>query len=165
MCIHYAHKQADSPSAAPPSSLASLEGNSIRSTVRLTGVAKNTVTKLLVQAGKVVAEYQDGILRNLPCKRVQCDEIWSFVYGKDRNIPKVIRESSPFTVGSVWTWTCIDSDSKLMLSWFVGSRDEWSAAQFIKDVAARLANKVQMTTDGLKLYLNATEGAFGGEID
>ncbi len=142
-----------------------VEGNSIRSTVRLTGVAKNTVTKLLVQAGKVAAEYQDAILRNLPCKRVQCDEIWSFVYGKDRNIPKAIRESSPFTVGSVWTWTCIDSDNKLMVSWFVGSRDEWSAAQFIGDVADRLANKIQMTTDGLKLYLNATEEAFGGDID
>jgi len=90
---------------------------------------------------------------------------WSFVYGKDRNIPKEIRQSSPFTVGSIWTWTCIDSDSKLMLSWFVGVRDEWCAEQFIRDVAARLSDKVQMTTDGLKLYLNAVEGAFGGDID
>ncbi len=121
--------------------------------------------RLLADAGKVAAEYQDAILRNLPSKRVQCDEIWSFVYGKDRNIPREIRESSPFTVGSVWTWTAIDCDSKLMLSWFVGSRDEWSAEQFIRDLASRLADKVQMTTDGLKLYLNAIEGAFGGDID
>jgi len=142
-----------------------VEGNSVRSTSRLTGVAKGTILRLLVDAGKVAAEYQDGILRNLPCKRVQCDEIWSFVYGKDRNIKREVRESTPFTIGSVWTWTCIDSDSKLMLSWFVGSRDEQSAAQFISDVASRLSSKIQMTTDGLKLYLNAIEGAFGGAID
>jgi IS1 family transposase len=142
-----------------------VEGNSIRSTSRLTGVAKGTILRLLEQAGMVAAEYQDAVLRNLPCKRVQCDEIWSFVYGKDRNLPREMRESMPFTVGSVWTWTCIDSDTKLMVSWFVGSRDEWCAEQFIRDVSSRLASKVQMTTDGLKLYLNAIEGAFGGDID
>ena len=142
-----------------------VEGNSIRSTVRLTGVAKNTVTNLLVQAGKVAAEYQDGVLRNLPCKRVQCDEIWSFVYGKDKNIPREVRESSPFVVGSVWTWTAIDADSKLMVSWLVGQRNEQCAAEFINDLASRITGKVQMTTDGLKLYINAIEGAFGGAID
>ena len=142
-----------------------VEGNSIRSTVRLTGVAKNTVTNLLVQAGKVAAEYQDGVLRNLPCKRVQCDEIWSVVYGKDKNIPREVRESSPFVVGSVWTWTAIDADSKLMVSWLVGQRNEQCAAEFINDLASRITGKVQMTTDGLKLYINAIEGAFGGAID
>jgi IS1 family transposase len=142
-----------------------VEGNSIRATSRLTGVAKGTILRLLADAGTVAAEYQDAMLRNLTCKRVQCDEIWSFVYGKDRNITREIRETTPFTIGSVWTWTCIDSDSKLMLSWLVGSRDDRSATHFVRDIADRLANKIQMTTDGLKLYINAIEGAFGGDID
>jgi len=142
-----------------------VEGNSIRSTVRMTGVAKNTILRLLADAGEAAADYQDAILRNLSCKRVQCDEIWSFVYGKDKNLNHEMWDASPFRVGSVWTWTCIDSDSKLMVSWLVGSRDERNAAQFVKDIASRLAGKIQMTTDGLKLYVNAVEGAFGGNID
>src|SRR5260370_33788205 len=141
------------------------EGNSIRSTVRMTGVAKGTITRLLESAGKVCADYQHEVLRNLPCKRIQCDEIWSFVYGKGRNIPLAIRESTPFTVGSVWTWTAIDADTKLMVSWLVGNRDESNAEQFVRDLASRLAGRIQMTTDGLRLYVNAAEGAFGGDID
>src|SRR6266508_546219 len=93
-----------------------VEGNSIRSTSRITGVAKNTILRLLADAGTVAADYQDRILRNLPCQRIQADEIWSFVYGKDRNIPQDIRESTPFQIGSVWTWTAIDADTKLMVS-------------------------------------------------
>jgi IS1 family transposase len=142
-----------------------VEGNSIRSTVRMTGVAKNTIVRLLEDAGKTCAAYQDQMIRNVACKRVQCDEIWSFVYGKDRNIPREVRESSPFIVGSVWTWTAIDADTKLMVSWLVGQRNEECAAEFINDLASRIVGKVQMTTDGLKLYINATEGAFGGAID
>ena len=142
-----------------------VEGNSIRSTVRMTGVAKNTVTRLLIEAGTAATEYQDQMIRNVACKRIQCDEIWSFVYGKDRNISKEIRESSPFVVGSIWTWTAIEADSKLMVSWLVGQRNEACAAEFINDLASRIIGKIQMTTDGLKLYINAIEGAFGGAID
>ncbi|MEA2163232.1 MAG: hypothetical protein QOK37_1359 [Thermoanaerobaculia bacterium] len=142
-----------------------VEGNSIRSTVRMTGVAKNTIVRLLEDAGTAAAEYQDQMIRNIACRRIQCDEIWSFVYGEDRNISKEIRESSPFVVGSVWTWTAIDADTKLMVSWLVGQRNEACAAEFINDLASRIIGKVQMTTDGLKLYINAIEGAFGGAID
>jgi len=142
-----------------------VEGNSIRSTVRMTGVAKNTVTRLLIEAGTAATEYQDQMIRNVACKRIQCDEIWSFVYGKDRNIAKEIREASPFVVGSIWTWTAICADSKLMVSWLVGQRNEACAAEFINDLASRIVGKIQMTTDGLKLYINAIEGAFGGAID
>ena len=142
-----------------------VEGNSIRSTVRMTGVAKNTIVRLLKDAGETCAAYQDQVIRNVACRRIQCDEIWSFVYGKDRNIPREVRESSPFVVGSVWTWTAIDADSKLMVSWLVGQRNEQCAAEFINDLASRITGKVQMTTDGLKLYINAIEGAFGGAID
>jgi IS1 family transposase len=142
-----------------------VEGNSIRSTVRMTGVAKNTIVRLLKDAGETCAAYQDQVIRNVASRRIQCDEIWSFVYGKDRNIPREVRESSPFVVGSVWTWTAIDADSKLMVSWLVGQRNEQCAAEFINDLASRITGKVQMTTDGLKLYINAIEGAFGGAID
>lgn len=142
-----------------------VEGNSIRSTVRMTGVAKNTIVRLLKDAGEACAAYQDQVIRNVASRRIQCDEIWSFVYGKDRNIPREVRESSPFVVGSVWTWTAIDADSKLMVSWLVGQRNEQCAAEFINDLASRITGKVQMTTDGLKLYINAIEGAFGGAID
>jgi IS1 family transposase len=135
-----------------------VEGNSVRSTVRITGVAKNMVTKLLEIAGQVAADYQNQTLRNLTCKRIQCDEIWSFVYGKDRNITPAIRDRAPSLVGSAWTWTAIDADTKLMLSWMVGQRDEWTAESFIRDLAGRLSGRVQMTTDGLKLYINAIEG-------
>jgi len=142
-----------------------VEGNSIRAISRLTGVAKNTILRLLADAARVAADYQDGILRNLSCRRIQCDEIWSFVYGKDRNLDPQMVRNSPFTIGSVWTWTAIDADTKLMVSWLVGGRDDESAAQFVRDIAARVTGRIQMTTDGLALYLNAIEGAFFGGID
>ena len=138
------------------------EGNSIRSTVRMTGVAKNTIVKLLVELGAAATKYQDETLRNLPCKRLQCDEIWSFVGGKDKNLTEAQVRSG---LGSVWTWTCIDADTKLIPSWLVSHRGPGAAYEFISDVASRLRGRVQLTTDGHKPYLEAVEGAFGIDID
>jgi IS1 family transposase len=140
-----------------------VEGNSIRSVSRMTGVARNTIMGLLVQAGAACAEYQDKALRNLPCKRVQCDEIWSFCYGKDKNLPE--DKKNTFGYGSVWTWTAIDADTKLICSWMVGNRDTFAAREFIQDLAGRLAGRIQLTTDGHKPYLEAVEEAFGNDID
>jgi IS1 family transposase len=139
------------------------EGNSIRSTVRMTGVAKNTVVKLLVEVGAACSRYMDGSLRNLRCRRVQVDEIWSFVYSKDKNIPD--ERQGEFGVGSVWTWTAIDAETKLIPAWLVGTRDAGSATEFVQDLAGRLACRVQLTSDGHKAYLNAVEDAFGEDID
>jgi hypothetical protein len=121
-----------------------VEGNSIRATVRMTGVAKNTVTKLLVEVGTACAEYQDKVLRNLPCKRIQCDEIWNFCYAKDKNVPS--DKQGQFGFGSVWTWAAIDAETKLIPSWQVGSRDAGTAFAFMHDLASRLRNRVQLTT-------------------
>lgn len=140
-----------------------VEGNSIRSTVRMTGVAKGTVLKLLADLGAACSEYQRQVLVNLRCKRIQCDEIWSFCYAKEKNVPEHMKGQPG--VGDVWTWTAIDADSKLVISWLVGERDAGYAAEFINDLAARLATRVQLTTDGLKVYLQAIEGAFGADID
>jgi IS1 family transposase len=140
-----------------------VEGNSIRATVRMTGVAKNTVVKLLVDLGSACARYQDETLRNLPCRRLQCDEIWSFVGAKDKNVPA--EKQGKFGIGSVWTWTAIDSATKLVPSFLVGTRDLGSAFTFISDLASRLRNRVQLTTDGHSPYLSAVEDAFGGDID
>jgi IS1 family transposase len=140
-----------------------VEGNSIRATVRMTGVAKNTVVKLLVDLGAACTRYQDETLRNLPCRRIQCDEIWSFVGAKDKNVPA--EKAGKFGIGSVWTWTAIDADTKLVPSFLVGTRDLGSAFTFISDLASRLRNRVQLTTDGHKPYLSAVEDAFGGDID
>jgi IS1 family transposase len=142
-----------------------VDGTSIRATSRITGVAKGTILRLLESAGTVCAEYQDAILRNLPCRRIQADEIWSFVYGKDRNISPEVRDHAPSQVGSAWTWTAIDADSKLMVSWYVGSRDAFCAGEFVKDLASRLSRRIQLTTDGLRLYVNAVQEVFGEEID
>ena len=139
------------------------EGNSIRATVRMTGVAKNTIVKLLVELGAACTRYQDETLRNLPCKRLQCDEIWAFVGAKDKNVPEDKR--GQFGVGSVWTWTCIDADTKLIPSWLVGTRDGGTAYDFMMDVASRMRGRVQLTTDGHKPYLAAVEDAFGADID
>ncbi|HEV2352121.1 MAG TPA: DDE-type integrase/transposase/recombinase [Terriglobia bacterium] len=139
------------------------KGNSVRSTVRITGVAKNTVAKLLVELGNVCIEYQDRVFRNLKCKRVQCDEIWSFVYAKQKNVPNEM--SGKFGVGDVWTWVAIDADTKLIPSFMMGNRDGRTAKIFIEDLASRLASRVQLTTDGLKAYLNAVEDASGSGID
>jgi IS1 family transposase len=140
-----------------------VEGCSIRATVRMTGVAKNTIVKLLVDLGAAVTKYQDETLRNLPCKRLQCDEIWAFVGAKDKNIPAE-KQGQP-GIGSVWTWTAIDADTKLIPSWLVGSRDAGAGFEFMQDVASRLRGRVQLTTDGHKPYLSAVEDAFGADID
>ncbi len=140
-----------------------VEGNSIRATTRLTGASKNTVVKLLVEVGRACSEYQDKIMRNLDCKRLQCDEIWSFCYSKERNVP--LDKKGQFGYSDVWTWTAIDADTKLVPSFMVGNRDGDAAKQFIDDLKSRLAHRVQLTTDGLKVYLDAVEEAFGADID
>ena len=137
-----------------------VEGNSIRATVRMTGVAKNTVIKLLVDIGAACEAYQVERLVNLPCKRIQCDEIWSFVGAKQKQV-----NQGAHGVGDVWTWTAICADTKLVPSWQVGDRGLDTAKGFISDLAGRLANRVQLTTDGHKVYLNAIENAFGDDID
>jgi len=140
-----------------------VEGNSIRATCRMTGVAKNTVVKLLADLGQACAAYQDRTLRNLPCKRIQCDEIWSFVYAKQKNVPTA--KAAPQGAGDAWTWTAIDADTKLVAAWMIGPRDSGVAYDFMQDLAGRLASRVQLTTDGLRAYLEATEAAFGSNID
>jgi len=140
-----------------------VEGCSIRATVRMTGVSKNTVTKLLVDMGKACSDYQDEVLRDLPCRRVQLDEIWSFCYSKSKNVPE--EKHGQFGYGDVWTWTAICADTKLVPSWFVGNRDGASAAEFVNDLASRLKHRIQLTTDGHKPYLEAVENAFGSEVD
>jgi IS1 family transposase len=140
-----------------------VEGNSIRSTVRMTGISKTTISKLLVEIGTVCAEYHDKAVRNLKCKQVQCDEIWSFCYSKQQNVPE--DKQGQFGIGDVWTWTAIDSDSKLTISWLIGKRDSAYATEFMKDVASRLANRAQLSTDGHNAYLVAVDEAFGSEID
>jgi IS1 family transposase len=140
-----------------------VEGNSVRATCRMLDVDKGTVLKLLVDLGSACAEYQDRVLRNLPCKRVQCDEIWQFCYAKQKNVPA--DKAGEFGYGDVWTWVAMDADTKLIPSWLVGKRDAGCAHALIQDLAGRLASRVQLTTDGLKLYLEAVEGAFGSEID
>jgi IS1 family transposase len=141
-----------------------VEGNSVRSTVRLTGVAKNTVAKLLVELGAACMDYQDKTLRNLNSKLIQCDEVWSFCYAKRKNVTPEIAKEHP-GAGDVWTWTALDSDSKLIVSYLVGGRDPFTAREFMRDAAGRLANRVQLTTDGYKPYLSAVDYAFGTEID
>src|SRR3989338_7013362 len=128
-----------------------VEGNSIRATCRMTGAAKGTVTRLLVSIGKACEEYQDVVLRNLPCKQIQCDEIWSFCYAKDKNVPE--KHKGKFGFGNVWTWTAIDADTKLVPSWLIGLRDAPHAYRFMQDLKKRLANRVQITTDGHSSYL------------
>lgn len=140
-----------------------VEGMSIRSTVRVTGAAKNTVAKLLVDLGTACREYQDKAFRNLSCKRIQCDEIWSFCYAKQKNVPEELK--GIFGYGDIWTWTAICADTKLVPSWLVASRSAEAATMFIDDLASRLRNRVQLTTDGHKVYLNAVEKAFGADID
>jgi IS1 family transposase len=139
-----------------------VEGCSIRSTVRMTGVSKNTISKLLLQLGAACARYQDEMLVNLSCKRLQADEIWSFVAVKDKNITEEKKQQG---LGSVWTWTVIDADTKLIPSWRIGGRDAGTAYEIMQDVAGRLRNRVQLTTDGFKPYLQAVDAAFGNDVD
>jgi IS1 family transposase len=138
-----------------------VEGNSIRATCRMTGAAKNTVTKLLVDLGTACSVYQDQAMRDLPCQRVQCDEIWCFVGSKQKNV----QEEEKGEYGDWWTWVAIDADSKLVPSYRVGPRDLQEAHLFMTDLAKRLRNRVQLTTDGFKPYLTAVEGAFGDAVD
>jgi IS1 family transposase len=139
------------------------EGNSLRSTARICDVAFNSVLNLLPRIGNACADFQDRTLRNLRCKRIQCDECWSFVYAKEKDVPP--DKQGKFGFGDVWTWVAIDADTKLVPSFMVGNRNAKSAKTFIDDLANRLANRVQVTTDGLKVYLDAIEGAFGCEVD
>ena len=139
------------------------EGSSIRAVTRLTGASKNTVIKLMIDAGKACAAYHDEHVRDLKSKRVQVDEIWSFTYAKQKNVATA--KAAPDGAGDTWTWTAIDADRSSSPSWFVGGRDSECAMWFMDDLARRLANRVQLTSDGHKAYLEAVEGAFGGDID
>lgn len=139
------------------------EGQSIRATVRLTGASKNTIAKLLVDAGKACAAYHDQHVRSVQARRVQVDEIWAFTHCKEKNVATA--KAAPDDAGDVWMWTAIDADSKLVLSYLVGGRDAEYANAFMLDVADRLAGRVQLTSDGHRPYLEAVEGAFGADID
>jgi IS1 family transposase len=139
------------------------EGSSLRAVTRLTGVSKKAVSRLMVDAGQAAAWYQDRVFRNLTCKRIQVDEIWAFVYAKQKNV--ALAKAAPANAGDVWTWTAIDADTKLIPSWFVGGRDSDAAIIFMDDLTSRLANRVQLTSDGHKAYLEAVEGAFGADVD
>jgi IS1 family transposase len=139
-----------------------VEGNSMRAVSRITGIARNTINKLLVDIGRACSKYQDKAFRNLACKRVQCDEIWSFVGAKEKNTSF---EKKAEARDDVWTWVALCADSKLVLTWFVGSRDAAAAYHFMHDLKGRLANRVQLTTDGHGAYLYTVKDAFGSEID
>lgn len=140
-----------------------VEGNSIRATCRMTGRDKGAVLKLLADVGAACKAYHDQHVFMDEAKRVQCDEIWSFCYSKEKNVPEDLK--GVFGIGDVWTWTALDSDSKLMISYRVDQRDETAALRFMDDVRKRLANRVQLTTDGHRPYLVAVHEAFGGDID
>jgi IS1 family transposase len=139
------------------------EGSSMRSISRVADVSINTVSALLVDAGKACAAHHDETVRGVRSKRIQADEIWSFCYAKAKNVPTA--KAAPEDAGDVWTWTALDADSKLIVSAMIGGRDAGYAHDFMQDVASRLANRVQLTTDGLKAYLDAVEDAFGADID
>jgi IS1 family transposase len=139
------------------------EGISLRAMTRLTGISRTTLIKLLEDAGQAFSEYQDNTLRTLSCKRVQVDEAWAFCYAKQKNVAKA--KAAPEGAGDIWTWVGIDADTKLVASWYVGARDSEAAMTFMDDLAPRFANRVQLTSDGHKPYLEAVEGAFGGDID
>jgi IS1 family transposase len=140
-----------------------VEGNSIRSTSRITGAARNTITTLLVEVGTAAAAYQDRVLVDLPSTRIECDEIWAFCYSKNRNVPEA--HEGEWGYGDVWTWVAIDPDTKIVPTWLVGRRDAVDAVDFLTDLAPRLRNRVQITTDGHKPYIEAMEIAFGKDVD
>lgn len=140
-----------------------VEGNSVNATSRIVGVSNNTVLKLLADLGEACAAYQDKAFRNLKSKRIECDEIWSFVHAKERHLTPELQ--GVFGYGDVYTWVAIDADSKLVPCWNVGRRDAQSGMAFIKDLSERLAKRVQLSTDGFKVYLTAIEEAFGADID
>ncbi|HMH32139.1 MAG TPA: IS1 family transposase [Puia sp.] len=138
-----------------------VEGNSLRSCSRIADVSINTVTKLLVDVGRACQKFHEETVRGISAKRVQCDEIWSFVYSKQKNVPQGMEDEA----GDVWTWTAIDADTKLVMSWLVGDRSVDTAVCFMNDVASRLKNRVQLTSDGHYAYLEAVTEAFGSYID
>lgn len=140
-----------------------VEGSSMRSISHVVGVSINTVSKLLVEAGEACLAFHDESVHGLTCKRVQCDEIWSFCYAKEKNAPGA--KNAPTFAGDVWTWTSLCADSKLICNWFVGGRDAEYAKLMMDDLAARLTHRVHLTRDGHKAYLEAIEGAFGADID
>ncbi len=140
-----------------------VEGNSLRATTRLAGVSINTVSKLLMDIGAACAEYQDRALRDLPCKTIEADEIWSFVYSKQRNVPEDLK--GVLGVGDVWTWTALDADSKLIVCWYVGGRQVEDAEAFMLDLSDHLLDRIQLTTDGHTAYPNAVGLAFRHNID
>ena len=136
---------------------------SLRAMTRLTGISRTTLLKLLEDAGQAFSEYQDRTLMNLPCRRLQLDEAWAFCYAKQKNVPTA--KAAPEGAGDIWTWVGLDADTKLVVSWYVGGRDSEAAMTFIDDLATRLTHRVQITSDGHRPYLEAIEGAFGGDID
>lgn len=140
-----------------------VEGMSMRSTSRVAEVSINTVTKLMIDAGRACAAYHDEAVREVEARRIQCDEIWAFCYAKQKNV--MLAKAAPQGAGDVWTWTALDSDSKMILSWEVGDRSGATAIELMDDLRSRLANRVQLTTDGHKAYLEAVEGAFGDDVD
>jgi IS1 family transposase len=140
-----------------------VEGNSIRATCRITDTAKGTVMRLLAEVGVACKEYQDKALKNLPCKSIQCDEIWSFCYAKEKNVP--IDKQGHFGYGDVWTFVAIDAETKLVPSWMTGLRNADYAYEFLKDLQGRLASRTQLTTDGHRMYLGAVGDVFGADID
>jgi IS1 family transposase len=138
-----------------------VEGNSIRATCRMTGAAKGTVLKLLSDLGLVCSIHQDRLMRDLKCERIQVDEIWAFVYAKQKNVPPEKRGEA----GDVWTWVALDADTKLVPSFHIGPRDFQTAVTFLGDLQHRLAHRVQLTTDGHRPYLKAVEETFGNDVD
>jgi IS1 family transposase len=141
-----------------------IEGCSTRSTVRMTGIAKKTVMRVLVEVGAVCADYQDKVFRNLRTQRLQLDEMWGWIFCKEKNRTEEIAKAHPDS-GDVWLWVAIDADTKLVPSWMLSQRDFATAATFVSDLASRLCNRVQITTDGHRPYVEAVETAFGTEVD
>ena len=139
-----------------------VEGNSIRATVRMTGAAKNTVTKLLVDIGEACSAFHSRNVKGVFARRIQCDEIWSFCYAKAKNVPE---EKKGTGAGDVWTWVGIDADSKLVVSYLCGGRDAQWGLQFMEDLASRVTTRIQITSDGHRAYAEAVEGAFGMDVD
>lgn len=140
-----------------------VEGSSLRAASRMADVSINTVYKLLADVGSACARYQHETLVDLPCRRIQCDEMWSFVYAKQKNVPTA--KAAPEIAGDVWTWVALDAETKLVPCWLIADRSAEAAQEFISDLAGRLANRVQLTTDGHKAYLEAVEDAFGADVD
>src|SRR5438067_1224780 len=140
-----------------------VEGNSIRAISRMTGASKNTISRLLEDAGEAFSEYQDRAFHDLPCKRIQLDEIWAFCYAKARNV--MFAKDAPEGAGDLWTWVAIDAETKLVPSWRIGDRSGATATEFVCDLSRRLANRVQVTSDGHRAYLEAVEAGFGADVD